>query len=162
MNLELVVEVIEMGNRDVIVMVGIIVLGVLWMLFGLRKWLHAPVKSSFYSVPINREIKDSVAVQLLRRDGYQVIGGKFRIPFSFEVNNIQLDSRLFVDYVAKHKQSYYLVKVARERSPMEWTASHVRNKLLPYFLLYSDVDGMLYVDELEQEVHQIHFQLEEE
>ncbi|OPA81554.1 hypothetical protein BVG16_03280 [Paenibacillus selenitireducens] len=151
-----------MGHSDEVVMIGIVVIAVLWAYFGLRKWLHSPLKTNFSSVPINKDIKDSVAVQLMERDGYDVVGGKVRIPFYFLVNNIQLDSRLFVDYVARRSGSYFLVKVARDRTPMDWTASSVRNKLLPYFLLYSDIDGILYVDEKEQEIHQIHFQLEEE
>lgn len=149
------------GHSDEVVMIGIIVIIVLWAYFGLRRWLHSPIQPKYSSVPINPDIQDSVAAQLLEREGYEIIGGKVRIPFYFLVNDIQLDSRLFVDYVAKHGKTCFVVKIARDRAPIDWTGSGVRNRLLPYFLLYSDCDGILYVDEKEQKIHKIHFQLEE-
>ncbi|WP_018755140.1 hypothetical protein [Paenibacillus terrigena] len=152
-----------MGHSDEIVMVGIVVIAVLWAYFGLRRWLHSPLRTNYSSVPIHTEMNENtVAFQLMEQDGYEIIGGKVRIPFYFLVNDIQLDSRLFVDYVARRDGQTYIVKVARDRKPIEWTASSVRDRLLPYFLLYSDIDGILYVDEKEQQLQQIHFQLEEE
>lgn len=149
-----------MGRSDEFVMIGIIALIVVWIYFAFRKWLLEP--TSLRYIPLNNDIKESVAVQLLERAGYEVIGGKFRIPFHFTVNGDDLHSRLFVDLVARQGKECYLVKIARDRMPIDWTGSGVRNRLLAYFLIYGDCAGILYIDEKEQQIHKIQFQFDED
>ncbi|MNP64601.1 hypothetical protein D3C76_1601090 [compost metagenome] len=70
---------------------------------------------------------------------------------------------MFIDYVALDEDgAIYLVKTARKRMPLEWTGSSLRDRLLPFFLLYPDCAGMLYVDIYEAEIRQIHFEWDEE
>lgn len=72
----------------------------------------------------------------------------------------ELYSRLFIDYFAEKEDNLYLVKVARERKPLEMTGSAIRDMLLVYSLLVPEAAGVLYVDMNGRKIKQITFHIE--
>ena len=98
-------------------------------------------------IPINKDIIPHPSIDLLEEAGYEVVGGKLKIPLSFNVDGSQLYSRIFIDYIAtKEEDSLYLVILARPRKPLDFTGSGLRDTLLPYLLIYPECTGVLYVN----------------
>ncbi len=158
------IEVIEMEERaDWLVMLLIGLLLLVWIAYGLRTWLFRPLPVRVPDMPINENIPEHPALDLLEKAGYEVLGGKIKIPLVFDVDGEDFHSRLFIDFIARNDENVlYLVKVARSRLPMDWTGSAIRDRLLPYFLLYPGCGGVLYVDVDNDEVACIHFDWDEE
>ncbi len=76
-------------------------------------------------------IPQDEVVELLEAAGFDVLAGKTKIPITMTINEReQLESRLFIDYFAQKEDHIYLVKVAKERKPLEMTGSAVRDMLL--------------------------------
>ncbi|MBE9912993.1 hypothetical protein G8C92_02940 [Paenibacillus donghaensis] len=145
----------------VMLLIGLLIL--IWIAYGIRSWLFKPLPARVPDMPINDVIPDHPAVDLLEKAGYEVFGGKIKIPLLFEVDGEDFHSRLFIDFLARNDEDRtYLVKVARNRLPMDWTGSSIRDRLLPYFLLYPGCAGVLYVDVENAEVACIHFDWDEE
>ncbi|WP_211745141.1 hypothetical protein [Paenibacillus sp. Marseille-Q4541] len=140
-------------DKVVIAFLGVVVL--IWILYGVRKWIQDPVPDHVPDLVLNEEIQEHPALDLLEREGYEVIGGKLKVPLSFQVNQNTLYSRLFIDYVAEKQDEIYIVKTSRSRMPVEWTGAGLRDRLLPYLLLYPTCDGLLYVDTEEDTVKRI-------
>lgn len=136
------------GNSDRIVMLLIGVALTVWVIYQLFAWLQRSPRSPLAeAIPLNEDIEPHPALGLLDEAGYEVIGGKLKIPLSFHADNQTYYSRLFVDYVAEGEDgSRYLVLISRPRRPLEWTGSGLRDKLLPYLLLYPECSRLLYVD----------------
>lgn len=131
-------------DKFVIAFLGIII--VFWVLYGIRRWLQEPVPEQLPELVLNEEIQEHPALEILEREGYEVIGGKLKVPLTFQVNKHTLYSRLFIDYVAEKEDEVFIVKTSRSRMPQEWTGSGLRDRLLPYLLLYPNCNGLLYVD----------------
>lgn len=140
-------------DKVVIAFFGLIVL--IWILYGVRKWLQDPAPEHMPELMLNEEIQEHPALYILEREGYEVIGGKLKVPLSFQVNQNTLYSRLFIDYVAEKEDEVYIVKTSRSRMPVEWTGSGIRDRLLLYLLLYPTCDGLLYVDTEEETIKRI-------
>ncbi|MEF3354734.1 hypothetical protein PV403_16385 [Paenibacillus sp. GYB006] len=140
-------------DKVVIAFFGLIVL--IWILYGVRKWLQDPAPEHMPELMLNEEIQEHPALYILEREGYEVIGGKLKVPLSFQVNQNTLYSRLFIDYVAEKEDEIYIVKTSRSRMPVEWTGSGIRDRLLLYLLLYPTCDGLLYVDTEEETIKRI-------
>ncbi len=95
---------------------------------------------------------------MLEQSGYEVLSGKHRIPVYITLDDGEpLESRLYIDYFAKRDGDTYIVKVDKERQPLEWTGSAIRDRLLPYHLLYRKADGILYVSVKERAIRKISF-----
>jgi hypothetical protein len=137
----------------IIVVIGVIL--AIWALYGLRAWLREPGPLVLKTIPINEDLDDGPVVDLLEDAGYEIVGGKMKIPLAFKVNEHTVYSRLFIDYVAVRKGSTYMVKTSRRKRPMEWSGPDLRNKLMPYLLLYPGCAGVLYVDTDEQSIRLI-------
>ncbi|WP_342551786.1 hypothetical protein [Paenibacillus sp. FSL R7-0652] len=134
------------GQYDTIVIGVFAVCLIVWLFIGLRNWLNRPIPVSLAELQLNENIQDSPALILLEANGYDVIGGKMKVPLAFEANESVLYSRLFIDYVAEREEARYLVKTSRRRQPLELSGPAVRDRLLPYLLLYPGCEGLLYVD----------------
>lgn len=134
------------GQYDTIVIGVFAVCLIVWLFIGLRNWLNRPIPVSLAELRLNENIQDSPALILLEANGYDVIGGKMKVPLAFEANESVLYSRLFIDYVAEREEARYLVKTSRRRQPLELSGPAVRDRLLPYLLLYPGCEGPLYVD----------------
>lgn len=140
-------------DKVVIAFLGLTVM--IWILYGVRKWLQDPAPEYMPDLVLNEEIQEHPALLILEREGYEVIGGKLKVPLSFQVNQNTLYSRLFIDYVAEKEDEVYIVKTSRSRMPVEWTGSGIRDRMLLYLLLYPTCDGLLYVDTDEDTVRRI-------
>lgn len=132
---------------DGLLMVLIGVVALLLLSWRLNRWLMSPASSQLPGVPIHDHIQDHPAIELMDKEGYEVIGGKVKISLNFDTDEEPLQSRLFIDYVALDSNGeLYLVKLARDRLPQEWTGSGIRDRLMPFMLIYPECAGLLYVD----------------
>ncbi|WP_379128836.1 hypothetical protein [Paenibacillus sp. sgz500958] len=130
----------------VMVLIGAVLC--IWLIYRIYVWLQSSPRSFMkHNIPINKVIIPNPAIDLLEAGGYEVIGGKLRIPLSFNVNGAALFSRLYIDYVAAADEGLlYLVILERPRKQVELTGSAIRDTLLPYLLLYPECGGVLYVN----------------
>lgn len=149
----------EKGN-GLIVLVLFIVL-IIFVLRRFGRWLEAPPKRRLL-VPSAGEIPQNDVVELLEGAGFDVLSGKMKLPITIAVNgDATLASQLYIDYLAAKENRLYVVRLARERVPIDWAAgSSVREKLLPYSLIYPEAEGVLYVDMEQRKIKTITFQIE--
>ncbi|WP_310550176.1 hypothetical protein [Paenibacillus glufosinatiresistens] len=145
------------GSPDKAVMAVIAVGVAVWLVYRLYVWIQRTETAG--TIPLNREIAPHPALKLLEDAGYEVIGGRLKIPLSFRIDGREaLYSRLFIDYIAAAEDGgWYPVILARPRKAVEWTGSGLRDALLPYMLLYPDSAGILYVNTAEETVRAIAF-----
>lgn len=143
------------SDQAVMVLIGLVVAIV--VIYRIYIWLQGSPGSFMKDrVPINKEILPSPSIDLLEAAGYEVIGGKLKIPLSFRVDGASMYSRLFIDYVAsKEEDRFYLVILSRPRKTLELTGSALRDTLLPYLLIYPECSGVLYVNTATSVIHEI-------
>lgn len=130
-------------------LVLILLVGVIFY-FLIRKWL--PDHFSLIDRELPQDEADEIqgeVPRLLSNYGYEVVRPKEKIPISIQVDEQVYESRLFVDYIARLDDEWYVVIQARERKPLRISGPALRDFFLPYFLLYQPA-GILYVD-LEKE-----------
>jgi hypothetical protein len=145
------------GSGEGIVLVLIVIIVFVWIYYWMRNWAASiprrrlPLLSE--AAPMAPEL-----AQLLEQAGYRGIGGKLRVPLIAIVDGTPLNSRLFIDGFAKKDGKLYVVRLARDRLPIEWTGPGVRDHFLHYALLYDQAEGLLYVDEREQSITEIRFE----
>ncbi|ACT00970.1 hypothetical protein [Paenibacillus sp. JDR-2] len=131
-----------------------------WAYRGFYRWLHQPASVNRLTLGKGGELaKDDENIQFLERSGYEVVSGKHRVPIGIELDGQSLNSRLYIDYIAEQDGKMYIVKAARERMPMDWTGSGVRDRLLVYSLLLPECAGVLFVDVKEQIIRRIIFDI---
>ncbi|WP_240941096.1 hypothetical protein [Paenibacillus sp. HB172176] len=133
-----------------------------WLYRAFYRWLHEPANVNRIKLGKGGAVSSNDEnVKLLRKRGYEVTSGKhvIRIPIEMDDSPLGSGTRLYIDYIAEKDDSAYLVKTARERMPMDWTASGVRDRLLVYALLLPDCSGVLFVDAKEGIVRKIVFHL---
>jgi hypothetical protein len=148
----------EKGDIMVIFMILIVFMGFISLRF--RHWLVNPPKKRF-RIPRDASVVQDETVELLEGAGFDVLAGKTKIPITMTLNDAEdFESRLFVDYFAQKNDQLYVVKVAKERRPMELRGSSIRDMLLPYCLLYPEVAGVLYVDMDQLKIKKITFHIE--
>lgn len=145
------------GDSLILFLLSLLLLG--WLFYRFRHWLLAPPKGS-RAIDPDPEVPATAAVELLEFSGYEVLTGKRRIPIRIQVNDGEtLESRLFVDHFAGEEDKLYVVKVARDRKPLDWTGSGLRDQLLVYQLLYPEAEGILYVDPRQRSIEKIRFHI---
>jgi hypothetical protein len=149
------------ADKWLMIIVAVLIGVMLWRTFS--SWLYRPSRfKPGHGFEINDQFERNAAVQLLERNGYEVVSGKLKVPLTFSCDEERLYSRLFIDYVALKDGEYYIVKEARDRQLLEWTGSGVRNALLPFLLLYPECEGMLYINGEMNEIRKIQLVSEEE
>lgn len=143
------------SDKAVMALIGLAV--VIFLVYRVYIWLQNSPRSFIKDrVPINKEITPHPSIEWLEAAGYEVIGGKLKIPLAFNVNGSSMYSRLFIDYVAsKEEESFYLVILSRPRKELQFTGSALRDALLPYLLIYPDCSGVLYVNTVSSAIHVI-------
>lgn len=151
-----------MGNNDVFVLILIVIILSIWLWKRFSRWLHMPMK---VKLPVPHEADSAgpptgEAAALLREAGYEVISGKYKIPIHVEMDQQEFSSRYFIDYFARQGYELYVVKISRDRQPVQLTGSGIRDGLLPYFLLFEEISGVLYVDLKERKVRRIRISLD--
>jgi hypothetical protein len=105
------------------------------------------------------EIKGEVP-DLLRDHGYEVIKSKEKTAIAVDVNGDSYESRLYVDYLARVEEEWYVVVIARERKPLRLTGAALRDHFLPCYLLYRP-KGILYVQKEKGSIKVIQFDFPE-
>ncbi|CAH1197464.1 hypothetical protein PAECIP111891_01220 [Paenibacillus allorhizoplanae] len=148
----------EQGDVRVILLILIVIVCIVFWRF--QKW-SAGSSRRRGRIPRHANIPEDDVVDLLEAAGFEVLAGKTKIPITMTVGEReQLESRLFIDYFVQKEDDIYLVKVARERKPLEMTGSAVRDMLLPYTLIYPEAQGILYVDMTVSKIKKITFHIE--
>lgn len=148
-----------MEHGDAYIVILLLLVGAVWGWFYVRR---KGITFSFHMRKIGQEVASlpTDVIDFLEFSGYEIIGGKHKIPISIEVDGHLLQTRLFIDGYAKLDQEIFLVRVARERKPLEWTGSGIREYLLPYYLLYPQAAGILYVNIHMRTIKTITFDIE--
>lgn len=136
-----------MQDNDRIIMILVIVVILIWITVAFVKWLTAPRKTMLPFMH-NDYTASGEAVALLKTQGYKVVHGKHKVSINMVVDDDEeeLHSQLFINYFASKGNQLFLVKLLRKRQPIRWTGSAVRDEFLSYYLLYDDIDGILYLD----------------
>jgi len=132
---------------------------VLYLLIGLFLYLIVRNLSFFVGKresDAEREVIRGEVPNLLREHGYEVVRAKEKIPLWIEADGNPLESRLYIDYVARCDEEWYIVIVARERKPLRMSGAGLRDFFLSYYLLY-EPDGILYVDREKKSIKTITF-----
>ncbi|MEO3944405.1 hypothetical protein [Gorillibacterium sp. CAU 1737] len=154
-----------MKNGDGYIVILLLVLFVIWGSFQIRRWWNRLPDRPLHIEP-DEEIPVTDAVALLENAGYEVLTVKRRIPLFIQVDGgadaggAEWESRLYVDHWAQVEEDLYLVKVERERQPYEWTGSSIRDRLLPYALLYEEAAGILVVSPHNGKIRKIEFEID--
>lgn len=129
--------------------------------FVIRPWLPFTLKEILFSSdseedwePIQGAVPD-----LLRKHGYEPLLEKVKTQILIDVDDEELESRLYFDYIAKKEEEYYLVTVARDRKPVRWSGAGVRDFFLASYLLVQPT-AILYVMPELQQIKRIEFDFE--
>lgn len=153
-----------LNSNEKYVLFLVIIVILVWLFILFKKWLYKPstIKLPFLDemVPPRGE-----AVDLLESLDYEVLHGKHKVPIYMIVDDKEdkpLRSQFFIDYIARKDDEIYIVKLAKERQPLNWAGSSIRDRLLPFFLLYEEVSGVLYVDLNQKKVKKVCFEIDEE
>ena len=141
-------------QSDIFMLIFLVIVVCIWLYFRFRRWLFAPSRMKL-PFPEPSPFQRSDAVRLLEEAGYEVISGKKRVPLIVELDDEPLDSRLFVDYFARKDHELFVVKVSKQRQPIQWTASGIRERFMIYHYLFQETHGILYVDLEEGRVRKI-------
>lgn len=120
-----------------------------WLPFTFTEWL-------FQSRRKNKEFQGEVPA-LLKKNGYQLIDGKIKVPMTIDFDEKTYGSRLYIDYIVKKEREWYLVFVERMRKPLKRYGPGLRDMFLSYYLLYKPT-GILYVTK-DQRIHVIEFDI---
>jgi hypothetical protein len=138
----------------------------IWLFVIFKRWLYAPRNTKLpFLHDMDMVPPRGEAVDLLESMDYEVIHGKHKVPIYMVVDDNEdkpLRSQFFIDYFVQKEGKVYIVKLARERQPLNWSGSSIRDRLLPLFLLYEEVSGVLYVDLNQKNVKKINFELDED
>ncbi|RXZ78257.1 hypothetical protein EBB07_29830 [Paenibacillaceae bacterium] len=136
---------------------------VFWFYRLFYRWLHTPSGTPVFLLQngLEPDAGDDY-VRLLEEFGYTVTSAKHRIPIEIALDSEMMRSRLYIDYLVEKEGLVYLVKTARERMPMDWTGSGVRDRLLVYTLLAPHAEGVLFADIKEREIKVITFKFPEQ
>lgn len=131
-----------------------------WAWRSFRSWM-ADKPADEWEIEVNEEIPVTEAVGLLEEAGYEVMTMKRKVDVGITVNeDEELQSRLFIDHFARQDGKLFVVKLARERKPMDRTGSGIRDHLLVYALLFREAEGVLYVDPSRRSIQKIQFHIE--
>lgn len=144
------------SKSDILVLTILVAAIAVWLYIRFKRWLYSPSKAKL-PFPEASPVPQTEAVRLLEEAGYEVISGKKRVPLIVELDDEQMDpgSRLFVDYFARKDHELYVVKLSKQRQPMQWSASGIRERLMVYHHLFEETHGVLYVDMEENRVRKI-------
>ncbi|TMV51393.1 hypothetical protein FE783_06310 [Paenibacillus mesophilus] len=151
-----------MRSGDTFVVLLLIVVALVWFYARGRLWYHKPRPS--FAIPRQDEIfvPSEEAVLLLNAQGYEIVAGKTKLPVTVTLDEQEMESRLFVDAFVLKDNELFIVKLAKERQPLEMSASAIRERLLVYSLLYPEAAGVLYVDLTIRTIRKITFDIERE
>lgn len=137
---------------------ALILILVIIVYFLIRKWL--PFTFTEWLTKSSKEKKSEISgkvPKLLEKNGYELMSGKQKVPMTIEMDDQTYESRLYIDYIVKKENDWYLVFVERIRKPLKKYGPGLRDMFLSYYLLYKPA-GILYVTK-DQSIHVIEFDL---
>lgn len=145
------------GDAYIILLIMLILFA--WIYILLRRRYN---EQAGWQVPEAEELGelDPDIVDLLEQAGFALIGGRQRIPIRIRADGERMESRVIIDGLAERDEELYIIRIARERRPMEWTGSSIRDHLLPVQLLYRNASGIIYVNPKSGFLHQIRFEID--
>lgn len=150
-----------MQSGDSIVIFLILIALAVWTYMRTRKWARDKAGNTMPDIPVDDEVPEDDAVRLLKEEGYDILSSKKRIPIHIVLNEEEtLQSRLFIDYFVQMEDDVYIVKVSKERKPLELTGSGIRDALMCYQLAYPQASGILYVDLTQRKIYNIAISIE--
>lgn len=159
-HLELNVEVISMRySADAWVMLFLVIVIVVWIGYGISKWLKRPPSSMNFLLQ-SAPPGSGPNKRLLEQHHYEVLSGKVRIPIKVRYNQQTLNTRIYLDYVVMQDDDVYVVKIAKDRDNIKWSGSSIRDHFLALALLHDQVAGVIYLDPKQQAIHKIQFDFE--
>lgn len=151
----------SMKNGDTFVVLLLLAIAAVWMIKRGRRFVQQP--RVLLTVPQQEDVfvPSEEAVRLLNAEGYEIVAGKTKIPVSVQFDDDDaIESRLFIDAYVIKKDELFIVKMHRERQPVDMTGSGARDRLLMYQLLYPESSGVLYVDPSRQSIRKIKFEID--
>ncbi|MDR6224640.1 hypothetical protein [Desmospora profundinema] len=118
-----------------------------------RAWSRAEWNSTIQwsTAPIRGEVPE-----WLEEEGYDVVAAKQRLPLLVRMGEKEMESRLYVDYVARKNNRTYLVFQAKAKQPLRISGSALRDRFLVYVLAFQAA-GVVYVDPYSRSCHTITF-----
>jgi hypothetical protein len=145
----------KLGEHLVLVLLIVVIFYLI-----LRNWLpfSAIIRWLNHSSPQEQEEIKGEVPDLLRDHGYEVIKSKEKTAISMDVNGDSYESRLYIDYLARLGEEWYVVMMARERKPLRLTGAALRDHFLPFYLLYRP-KGILYIQKEKGNIQVIQFDL---
>lgn len=150
------------GNSDLYVLLLVIAIIVIWLVMSFKRWLYAPRKLKLPHLSSENLVVEGPAVQLLERSGYKVLYGKYKIPIQIDINGKTMHSRYYIDYIVEQNNQLFFVKLAKARAVIRWSGSSIRDQFMPYFLLYEEIRGVIYVNTETNMLKKMIFTLDEE
>lgn len=152
-----------MSNEDRFILIFVILAIIIWFAVLVYRWLYAPerTKMFFLQHAANGEAMTGRAVELLEQHGYKVLYGKHKLGLVMTVDDDQdpYRSNLFYDYFVQSGRDLYAVKIAKDRKPLRWSGTALRDQFLALYLAYEALSGVLYVDLQHDKVTKIEFEL---
>lgn len=149
-----------MNQGDSIIIIPLAIGIAIWLIWGISRRIYRKVLGALVPYETDAAVMSREASIMLAREGYTIRAGKRRIPILINLDGADLESRLFVDCFAEKDGSAYVVKFSRHRKPFEPTGSGIRDQLLPYYLLYPQCAGVLYIDIKSRAIHTITFEID--
>ena len=148
-----------MGDRWIMGLIGIGL--AVWIGYAIRHYMRTP--EAMENVCLSERFpQDDEVVALLESAGYEIIGGKYFVPIKIQMDEEELEStKLWIDMVVKRGEQWYIVRIARERMQLDWSASAIRRHWGAYFAAYPECDGLLVVDMAERRIRMLHMEFGE-
>ncbi|SYX84773.1 DNA-binding protein [Paenibacillus alvei] len=145
-----------MGDRWIMGLIGIGL--AVWIGYAIRHYMRTPEAMENVCLS-DRYPQDDEIVSLIESAGYEIIGGKYFVPIRIQMDGEELESaKLWIDMVVKRGEQWYIVRIARERMQLDWSASAIRRHWGAYFAAYPECDGLLVVDMAERRIRMLHME----
>lgn len=149
-------------NSDIYVLFLVIAVIVIWLFMSFKRWLYAPRKLNLPHLSSENIVSGGPVVKLLESSGYKVLYGKYKIPLQINVDGKTMHSRYYIDYIVEYNKELFFVKLAKARESIRWSGSSIRDQFMPYFLLYEEISGVIYVNPETNTIKKMIFTLDEE
>jgi hypothetical protein len=95
-------------------------------------------------------------VKMLEEQGYRVYEGKQKVEIQAFIDDKEVQSRVYADYLAERDGKRYVVKVAKSRDQFRLTGAYIRDTFHLYQWIFQP-DGILYVNKETNRTHLIRF-----
>jgi hypothetical protein len=149
-----------MNQGDSIIIVPLAIAITIWLIWFISRRMYRKILGALVPYETDAAVMSREATILLAQEGYSIRAGKRRIPITINFDGVDLESRLFVDCFAEKDGRAFIVKFSRHRKPFEPTGSGIRDQLLPYYLLYPQSAGVIYIDIKSKAIHTITFEID--